>query len=82
MQISKYQCEMVDLTSKEGKLLATGEVQLCFRLQWGVGVPCLTFGGPAPYLNGACADHAQPPIPVLNLGRARLAGPPVSRYHT
>ena len=51
---------------------------LCFRSQW--GVPCPTFGGPAPYLNGVFADHAQPPIPMPNLGRACLAGPPVSRY--
>ena len=42
--------------------------------------PALRFGGPPPYLHGVCADHAQRPIPVPNLGRARLAGPPVSRY--
>ena len=46
----------------------------------GVGVPCLTFGRPAPYSHRVCADHVQLPIPVPNLGRARLAGPPVPCY--
>ena len=58
----------------------TPRSRLCFRSQWGVGVPCHAFVWPAPYLHGVCADHAQPPIPVPNPGLARLARPPVPRY--
>ena len=53
---------------------------LCFRSQWGVGVPCLLFLYPTAYPEVIGADHAIPLIPVPNLTLSGLCGPPVSRY--
>ena len=64
----------------DGTSTSRARAGLCFRSQRALGVPCVAFVWPAPYLHGVCADHAQPPIPVPNPCRARLARPPVSRY--
>ena len=59
----------------------TAHIQwLCFRSQWGVGVPCLLFLYPTAYPEVIGADHAVPLIPVPNLTLSGLCRPPVSRY--